>query len=117
MISLLEENNFVNVNEKKDFEYSTYLIASTLQNIEFDDFEKYNKLLNLVEKDNYIVQGLIDSDSNNKLKELSKEDKRRKSIKKFEQRLGFLDGQKIIDNVNISIKTGEKIKTLRKFKK
>ena len=117
MISLLEENNFVNVNEKKDFEYSTYLIASTLQNIEFDDFEKYNKLLNLVEKDNYIVQGLIDSDSNNKLKELSKEDKRRKSIKKFEQRLGFLDGQKIIYNVNISIKTGEKIKTLRKFKK
>ncbi|MEZ7527585.1 NACHT domain-containing protein [Cloacibacterium normanense] len=117
MISLLEENNFANVNEKMDFEYSTYLIASTLQNIEFDDFEKYNKLLNLVEKDNYIVQGLIDSDSNNKLKELSKEDKRRKSIKKFEQRLGFLDGQKIIDNVNISIKTGEKIKTLRKFKK
>ena len=43
---------------KKDFEYSTYLIASnTIQNIEFDDFEKYNKLLNLVEKDNYIVQG------------------------------------------------------------
>lgn len=117
MILSLEENNFNSVDEKKDFEYSTYLIAATLQNIEFDDFERYNKLLNLTEKDNYIVQGLIDSDSNTKLRELSKEDKRRKSIKRFEQRLGFLDGQKIIDNVNISIKTGEKIKSLRKFKK
>lgn len=117
MILLLEENKFNNINDKKDFEYSTYLIAATLLNIEFDDFERYNKLLNLIEKDNYIVQGLIDSDSNTKLKELTKEDKRRKSIKKFEHRLGFLDGQKIIDHVNISIKTGEKIKGLRKFKK
>lgn len=117
MVLMLEENKFSDLNEKKDFEYSTYLIAATLQNIEFDDFERYNKLLNLIEKDNYIVQGLIDSDSNTKIKELTKEDKRRKSIKKFEHRLGFLDGQKIIDKVNISIKTGEKIKSLRRFKK
>ncbi|WP_158963220.1 NACHT domain-containing protein [Myroides fluvii] len=117
MISLLQKNEFNDKNEKKNLEYSTYLVASTLQNIEFDDFEKFNKLINLIEKDNYIVQGLIDSDSNNKLKELTKEDKRRKSIKKFEQRLRFLDGQKIIDNVNVSIKTGEKLKPLRKFKK
>lgn len=117
MVMLIEENKFDNKDEKKDCEYAAYLIASTLQNIQFDDFERYNKLLNIIEKDNYVLQGLIDSDSNNKLKELSKDDKRRKSIKKFEQRLRFLDGKKINDNVNVSIKTGEKIRILRKFKK
>jgi hypothetical protein len=117
MIAELTENKFENTEIKKEFEYSTYLIAATLQNIEFDDFNKYNILLNLLEKDNYIVQGLIESDSNIKFKELTKEDKRRKTIKKFENRLGFLDGRKITDNVNVSIKTGEKIKMLRKFKK
>lgn len=117
LIQQLEENQFENKDIKKEFEYSTYLVAATLQNIEFDDFKKYNLLLNLLEKDNYIVQGLIDSDSNTKLKELTKEDKRRKSIKKFEQRLTFLDGRKIIDNVNVSIKTGEKVRVLRQFKK
>lgn len=117
MINELKENKFHSKEIKKDFEYSTYLVTATLQNIEFDDFEKYNILLNLLEKDNYIVQGLIVSDSNTKLRELTKEDKRRKSIKRFEQRLSFLDGIKITDNVNLSIKSGEKIKTPRQFKK
>ena len=117
MILKLEENVFENPESKKDFEYSTYLITSSIANIEFDDFEKYFKLLNLVEKDNYFVQGLIDSDFNSKFKTLSKEDKKRKSIKKFEQRLSFLNGSKIIENVNISIMDGKKIKTLRSFKK
>jgi energy-coupling factor transporter ATP-binding protein EcfA2 len=117
MISRLESNNFENLEIKKDFEYSTYLIASTLLSIDFDDFDKYLKLLNLVEKDNYFVQGLIDSDFNSKFKTLSKEDKKRKSIKKFEQRISFLNGNKIVENVNVSIKDGKKIKTLRGFKK
>lgn len=117
MIAQLKENKFDSLASKRDFEYSTYLIASTLQNIEFDDFNKFNILLNIVEKDNYIVQGLISSDSSNKFRELTKEDKRRKNIKKFEQRLGFIDSKKVTDNVNVSIKTGEKINSLRKFKR
>lgn len=103
--------------EKKEYEYSTYLIASSLLNIDFDDFEKYNQLINLVDKDNYYVQGLIDSDFAAKYKQLSKEDKSRKQVKKFMQRISFLDENKIINNVNVSIKDGKKIKTLRKFKK
>ena len=117
MILELETNNFDNLDNKKEFEYSTYLIAASLLSIEFDDFDRYFKLLNLVEKDNYFVQGLIDSDFNSKFKTLSKEDKRRKSIKRFEQRISFLNGNKIIENVNVSITDGTKIKTLRRFKK
>ena len=117
MISELEKNSFENMVYKKDFEYSTYLIAASLLSIEFDDFERYFRLLNLVEKDNYFVQGLIDSDFNSKFKTLSKEEKRRKSIKKFEHRISFLNGNKIVENVNVSIMDGAKIKTLRNFKK
>jgi len=117
MMSNLERNDFENLDIKKDYEYSTYLIASSLLNIEFDDFDKYFRLLNLIEKDNYFVQGLIDSDFNSKFKTLNKDDKKRKSIKKFEQRISFLKGDKIVENVNISIKDGKKIKKLRDFKK
>ncbi|MDV3473597.1 hypothetical protein CMU02_16845 [Elizabethkingia anophelis] len=116
MAKMLEENDFKNIEEKKDYEYSTYLIASTLLSIDFDDFARYNKLINLLEKDNYYVQGLIDSDFNSKYKALSKDEKARKSIKKFHQRISFLDGRKINDSVNISIKDGAKIRPLRKFK-
>ncbi|WP_417559078.1 MULTISPECIES: NACHT domain-containing protein [Flavobacteriaceae] len=59
MVSKLEKNKFLDIEEKKKFEYSTYLIAATLINIEFDDFERYFSLLNIVEKDNFVVQGLI----------------------------------------------------------
>jgi energy-coupling factor transporter ATP-binding protein EcfA2 len=117
MIIELTENAFLTKDDKKNFEYSTYLIATTLLNIEFDDFEKYNQLINLIEKDNYFVQGLIESDFSSKYKVLSKEDKKRKSIKDFEKRLSFLEGNKIYDNVNVSIKDGVKVKPLRKFKK
>lgn len=73
--------------------------------------------MNLVEKDNYFVQGLIDSEFNSKFKTLSKDDKKRKNIKKFEQRISFLNGNRIVEKVNISIKDGSKIQGLRKFKR
>lgn len=117
MIEELTLKKFVSIEEKKDQEYSAYLIAASLLNIEFDDFENYFKLLNVIENDNFVVQGLIESDFNNKFKTLSKEEKRRKSIKKFETRLSFLDNKKIDDNVNVSLKDGTKIKKLRPFKK
>lgn len=117
MTKKLIENNFENVTLKKDFEFSTYLIASTLLNIEFDNFERYNQLINLIEKDNYYVQGLIDSDFNMKYKTLSKDEKKRRQISKFEKRLSYLDNTKILDKVNISIKDGENMKHLRKFRK
>lgn len=117
MIEELSNKTFVSIEEKKDQEYSAYLIAASLLNIEFDDFENYFKLLNIIDNDNFVVQGLIESDFNNKFKTLSKEEKRRKSIKKFETRLSFLDNKKIDDNVNVSLKDGTKIKKLRPFKK
>jgi len=117
MLTELENNNFENSESKKHLEYSTYLIAASLLSIEFDDFDRYFKLLNSVEKDNYFVQGLIESDFNSKFKTLSKDEKRRKSIKKFEQRISFLNGSKIVENVNVSIIDGAKIKTLRNFKR
>lgn len=117
MISRLEKADFENIEEKKSYEYSTYLIASSLLNIDFDDFNRYTRLLNLIEKDNFFVQGLIDSDFSSKFKELSKEDKSRKQVKKFTKRISFLDGNKITDNVNVSITDGKKIRVLKKFKR
>lgn len=117
MITKLESDTFSSSEEKKEFEYSAYLIAASLTNIEFDDFNNYFRLLNLTDSDNFVVQGLIESDFNNKFKTLSKEDKRRKNIKKFETRLSFLDNKKIDDKVNISLKDGQKVKKLRQFKK
>lgn len=113
-IEAFKNNEFTTKEEKKDFEYSTYLVASTLLDIDFDDFSRYHELINLVENDNYYVQGLIDSDFNSKQKTLGKEDKKRKNIKKFEKRLSFIDRDKVEDNVNISIKDRSKT---RKFKK
>lgn len=117
MLEILKTKSFDTVDEKKQFEYSTYLIASSLLNIDFDDFSRYTRLLNLVEKDNYYVQGLIDSDFASKFKQLSKEDKTRKQVKKFMQRISFFDANKITNNVNISITNGKKIRTLKKFKR
>jgi len=117
MLAKLELNEFTSSEEKKDLEYSTYLIASSILSIEFDDFARYNRLINLVDKENYYVLGLIESDFSSRIKVLSKEEKKRKSIKRFETRLSFLDGEKIVDNVNISIKDGSKIRKLRPFKK
>ena len=117
MLARLESSQFESIEERRDFEYSTYLIAASLLSIEFDDFERYFSLLNLVEKENFVVQGLIDSDFNSKFKTLSKEDKRRKSIKKFETRLSFLNGRKIDESVNVSLKDGTRIRKLRPFRR
>ena len=110
MIQTLSEGEFRNKEDKKNYEYSTYLIASTLQNIEFDNFVRYYKLINLIEKDNFIVQGLIKFDTNSKLRELTKEERSNNLIKKIEQRLGFIDNKKMIDNINVSIKDGKRLR-------
>jgi len=117
MLNRLETNDFSDIEEKKHYEYSTYLIAASILDIEFDDFDRYFKLLNVVDKNNFVVQGLIESDFKTKFKTLSKEEKRRKSIKKFETRLSFLDGNKIVDNVNLSLKDGLKVKNLKQHRK
>jgi len=116
MIADLKAGQFENKTIKKDLEYAAFLVASSLLAIEFDDFERYFELLNVLEKDNYFVQGLIDSDFTSKFKTLNKDDKKRKNIKKFEQRISFLDNGRIEDNVNVSIKDGSKIRQMRKFK-
>lgn len=110
MIQTLSEGEFRNKEDKKNYEYSTYLIASTLQNIEFDNFVRYYKLINLIEKDNFIVQGLIKFDTNSKLRELTKEERSNNLVKRFEQRLGFIDNKKMIDNINVSIKDGKRLR-------
>ncbi len=117
MIENLRKNEFETIENKKGYEYSTYLIASSLNEIEFDDFDRYSELLNLVEKDNYFVQALIDTDFQAAFKSFDKDLKKRKNIKKFDQRLKFLNGSKIDENVNISINSGQKIKGNKKFKR
>ncbi|MCR5862702.1 NACHT domain-containing protein [Flavobacterium sp. J372] len=117
MLEILAANQFMSIEEKNDYEYSAYLVAASLLNIEFDDFDNYFRLLNVTGSDNFVVQGLIESDFNNKFKTLTKEEKRRKSIKKFETRLSFLDNKKIDENVNVTLKDGARIKKPRQFKK
>lgn len=95
--------------ERSQLEYTAYLLASSLITIEYDDFDRFFKLLKVVHKDNFHVQGLIDSDFNNTFKSLSKDEKARKSIKKFQLRLSFLNDEKIEKEVNLSILDGSRL--------
>lgn len=114
MIQTLSKGEFENIEDRNNYEYSIYLIAFTLQNIEFDNFDRYHKLINLIEKDNFMVQGLIKFDVQSKLKELTKEEKNNNLIKKFIQRLSFIDKNKLSDRLNISIKDGKMLRTIYK---
>ena len=90
-------------------EYSAYLLASTLSDIDDSDFVYLKELLANTDIKNHFVIGLIDSNFNQHFKKLPKDEKRRKAIRKFKQRLELIDRGTIIDNVNIRLLDGKKI--------
>lgn len=90
-------------------EYSAYLLASTLSDIDDYDLSYLKILLANIDSKNYFVIGLIDSNYDQHLKSLSKEDKRRKDIRRFKQKLQIFDRDKVDDNVNIRLIDGKKI--------
>lgn len=90
-------------------EYSAYLIASTLSDIDDYDLNYLKELLANADTKNYFVTGLIDSNYKQHLKTLSKDEKRRKDIRKFKKRLDLIDRAKVEDNVNIRLLDGKKI--------
>lgn len=91
-------------------EYSAYLLASTLADINDYDLLYLKELLSVTDPKNYYVVGLIDSNYNQHFKKLSKEEKRRKDIRKFKTRLDLIDRDKVDENVNIRLSDGQKIK-------
>jgi energy-coupling factor transporter ATP-binding protein EcfA2 len=95
--------------ERNEAEYSAYLVASTLSDINDYEFKYLKELITITDSKNYFVIGLIDSNFNQHYKRLSKENKRRKEVKKFGQRLELIDRKKINDNVNIRLIDGKKI--------
>lgn len=95
--------------ERTMAEYSAYLLASTLADIDDYDLNYLKELLANTDPKNYFVIGLIDSNYKQHLKKLPKDAKRRKDIRKFKQRLDLLDRAKIEDNVNIRLSDGKKI--------
>jgi len=104
------KNPETNSEERFLAEYSAYLIASTLSDISDYDLTCLKELLSFTDPKNYYVVGLIDSNYNQHLKKLSKDDKRRKDVKKFKTRLDLIDRDKIIENVNIRLTDGKKIR-------
>lgn len=90
-------------------EYSAYLLASTLSDIDDYDLNYLKELLANTDTKNYFVKGLIDSNYKQHLNTLSKDEKRRKDIRKFKQRLDLMDRAKIEDNVNIRLLDGKRI--------
>ena len=95
-------------------EYSAYLIASTLSDIDDYDLNYLKELLVNTDTKNYFVTGLIDSNYKQHLKTLPKDEKRRKDIRKFKQRLDLIDREKVEDNVNIRLLDGKKIPKKRR---
>lgn len=95
-------------------EYSAYLLASTLSDIDDYDLTYLKELLTNTDTKNYFVIGLIESNFRDHLRRLSKEDKRRKDIKKFKQRLALIDGDSIYQSVNVRLIDGKKINKPKK---
>ena len=67
------------------------------------------KLLSITNKKNYFVVGLIDSNYNNNVKKLSKEEKRSKELRKFKQKIDLNNKEKILENVNIKLLKQKKL--------
>lgn len=91
-------------------EYSAYLIASTLADVNDYEFVALKELLDVTDPKNYFVIGLIDSNVNQHLKTLPKEAKRRKDLRKFMSRLNLINRDKVEENVNIRLLDGKKIR-------
>jgi hypothetical protein len=115
---LIEEinNPEITTEQRTTLEYSAYLLASTLADVGDYDLKYLKELLANTNPKNYFVIGLIDSNHDNQIKKLKKEDKRRKDVKKFKKRLDVFDRDKIDENVNIKLSDGKKLikKTGRK---
>ncbi len=109
LIQLFSELSEIITNEKTSrenrliAEYSAYLVGSTLQGIDNFQIDYLKNLLNITDKKNYFVIGLIDSNYNHHIKKLSKEEKRNKELRKFKQKLDFNNREKILENVNIKL--------------
>lgn len=103
------QNNETSEEDKMKLEYSAYLLASTLSDIDDYDLKFLNELLINTGPKNYFVRGLIDSNFNQHLKKLTKEEKRRKEVRKFKQKLEFIDREKVENSVNIKLSDGKKI--------
>jgi len=97
------------IEHKHIYEYSAYLLAATLSDINDYDFSFLKELLSITSKDNYLVIGLIDSNFDQHHKKLSKAEKRRKEVNKFKGRLNQIDRDKISDKVNIRLSDGKKV--------
>jgi hypothetical protein len=91
-------------------EYSAYLLASTLADVNDYDLVYMKELLLVADSKNYLLISLVDSNFNQHFKQLSKEDKRRKEIRKFKTRLDLIDKSKIDNNVNIRLIDGQIIR-------
>ena len=100
------------ISEEERFlaEFSAYLLASTLADINDYDLFYMKELLLVADPKNYLLISLIDSNFNQHFKQLSKEDKRRKEVRKFKTRLDLIDRSKIDNHVNIRLIDGKKIR-------
>lgn len=113
MMELLN-NPDLSTKEKFALEYSTYLVASTLAEISDYNLEHLKLLLANLDSKNYFVLGLINSNFDDHVKKLPKEDRRRKDIRKFKQKLQIFDLDSVEEKVNIRLSDGKKVKPTRK---
>lgn len=97
-------------------EYSAYLIASTLVEVDDTDFKHLKSLLSETNPKNYFVMGLIESNFRYHYKKMSKDEKRRKEIRKLNQKVSYIDPEAIKDSVNIKLSNGQKIKSKPKLR-
>ena len=85
-----------------------------MSDIDDYDLNYLKELLVNTDTKNYFVTGLIDSNYKQHLKTLPNDEKRRKDIRKFKQRLDLIDREKVEDNVNIRLLDGKKIPKKRR---
>jgi hypothetical protein len=95
---------------KAVLEYSAYLIASTLTEINDNDLNYLEGLLDITNSKNYIVRGLIGSSYDKLSKGLTKDNKRRKEVKKFQKKIELIDHDKIKNAVNVRLLDGKVLK-------
>ena len=108
------ENCQLGPDERFNIEYAAYLLAVTLSDIDDLEMSFLKVLIAHVNPKNYFVVGLIDSAFKQNFKQLPKDLKRRKEIRKFQQKLELLDRKKIAESVNIKLIDGKPLKPIPK---
>jgi hypothetical protein len=110
LIDLLSDNN-LSQDERFLIEYSAYMLASTLAEVDDYDFNFLKELLTNTKKDSNYTIALIDANFLQHTKNLPKdESKKRKEIKKFRQRLDLIDRDKVMESVNIRLNDGSVVR-------